>query len=117
MLCMTYQQESAMKRAYMRECQNAQMNEDFKALLLNLPIPILLLSDKQVTLSNNETKKLLSLPNEAKDATVEERITEKLFRSCHYMEGIGEDIAPKLALDDETLRLDVFDCINISKES
>ncbi len=43
------------------------MNEDFKVLLLNLPIPILLLADKQVTLSNNETKKLLSIATESKD--------------------------------------------------
>ncbi len=74
------------------------MYADFKSLLLNLPIPILLLEDKNVKLSNKETKKLLSLNNECLDELVKERIEQKIFKSCHYMEGIGENNIPEVSL-------------------
>ena len=46
------------------------MYADFKQLLLNLPIPILVLDDKTVKISNNETKRLLSLHLDCDDSAV-----------------------------------------------
>lgn len=77
------------------------MYTDFKSLLHKLPIPVLVLDDKAVKLSNNETKKLLSLDLESLDTSVKERIDKKIFRACNYMEGIGEGNMPELSLNSE----------------
>lgn len=64
-----------MKKAFLREKQNAKMCEDLRSLLLNLPIPILVLDNSSVHLSNNETKKLLSLQEDCSNDDLQDHIS------------------------------------------
>eukprot|EP00347_Sterkiella_histriomuscorum_P016084 403354549 len=87
-----YHCESIVKAEIVRAFQLEKMNEDLKKLLVNLPLPILLIDpDTQtVELANNELFRLMSTAETQSIQDINSRLQEKIFQPFNYIEGLGD---------------------------
>eukprot|EP00347_Sterkiella_histriomuscorum_P015876 403355346 len=111
-----YHCESIVKAEIVRSYQIEKMNEDLKNLLINLPLPILLLDPdtQEVQLANNELFRLMSIPEDQTFKDINSRLQEKIFQPFNYIEGLGDQDIQYNQNKSNSLeqRLNLFETIN-----